>query len=553
MDLSGDGMDWLNASSSGNGSMNDTTPTFQLFFPCRQRPISSNTTSPFVWGILPELEPARPYVATIQALFIVVGIIWNLFVLISYCIKPRLLKEPANIYLFNLVVSDLILTIFITFSSFLVEVIGEFIFGSSDLVRCNYCLFLGVVMHTLISLSLHTLMALSVDRFVVLFKPMSYKSIFNWKRALVIQAILWVIAIGMSISPIFGFGEYEFNLGLAACHARWSGKSYRGINNLNYVIFYGVEALIPIIILAFTNIWVIKIVSSFLKKRISRRRTYREDNNNSNSHQEERQYQRQQRQLIRVFGALFVAHIVCWTPVLTASFVAAGIGATKIPVEIYVFSWLAYLIIPVVHPIIESFFIKDLRYRIEKTQTTVRSSFRRARGSLYSQVSSTSLAKSLGRTLSNSEFPKLKRNNTHTEISTPTEHRALAKILSTTSTTSRQTVAHTLSNGSSKVSELSRVGNHGYRNRASTASTSSGDQTRTECESIIEQNGAAKKRRKKFSTVSFTIEEEKEVDPTQNSAPPSVFMEPILADDTVDKEFREAIANSELQDDVLEA
>ena len=319
MQLSGDYDHMLNMSGegSGEGSLNESFPPFQLFFPCRERFPSTNTTSPFIWSILPDLQGARIYVAIIEALFFVVGVLWNLFVIVSYCIKPMLLIEPANIYLFNLAVINLLLCIFVTFTCFISEVTGEFIFGSSDLVRCNYCLFLGVVLHTFISLSLHTLTALSVDRFVILFRPMSYKSIFNWKKAVAIQASLWALSIVISIPPVFGFGEYEFNLALASCNARWSGESYRGIGNINYVIFFGTEAIFPIVILTFTNIWIIKIVRSFLKRRITRRRTYRGDDSDK-SKEEEEKYQRQQKQLIRVFGALFVAHIVCWTPVLTS-------------------------------------------------------------------------------------------------------------------------------------------------------------------------------------------------------------------------------------------
>ncbi len=517
----------LNMSGSGEGSQNGTPPAFQPFFPCRMRPFSTNTTSPFIWGILPDLHAARPYVATVEAFFIVVGVIWNLFVLIIYCVRPRLLKEPANIYLFNLAMTDFLLSIFITFTSFLTEATGEFIFGSSDFVRCNYCLFLGVALHTFISLSLHTLAALSVDRFVILFRPMSYKSIFNWKKAIVIQICLWVLSIVISIPPIFGFGEFEFNLAIASCNARWSGTSYRDIENINYVIFFGVEALFPIILLTFTNIWIIKIVRSFLKRRIARRRTYRGENDD-NSYEEEKQYQQQQQQLIRVFGALFVAHIVCWTPVLTASFVALGIGATKIPVEIFVFGWLAYLSIPVIHPILESFFIKDLRYRIQKTKKKVKMSIRKASGSFYSQVSNTSLARNLSRRLSSSELPKLKRNNTSSSSSqepqTNASHKALSCVLSSTSTTSHQTVAHTLSSASMSSNEMSKVNSP----LAKSPPCNSVNQIKEEdfCGSPPTMgNGIAKKSRKN-STVSFKLDSpERTLDlgeTAPGSLPPSI-------------------------------
>jgi hypothetical protein len=390
---SGDGL--------GNGTgNNDSSHPFELFWPCRHdySELSRSTASPFVWNLAPQVQDARPYVAAVEAMFFVVGLVWNIFVLLSYCLKPRLLKEPANIYLFNLALVDLLLSILVTMSCFTFEVAGEFIFGSSDFVRCHICDFLGVALHTFISLSLHTLAMLSVDRFAIFYRPLRYKRIFDWKKALFIQAGLWILSIAISIPPIFGFGKYEFNIVFAACNARWTGQGSLGVDNIHYVTFFGSEALIPILVLSVTNVWVIKIVQKFLKRQITRKRAFR--SNNETGEAEEKKYKRQQNQLVKVFGALFVAHILCWTPVLTTTFVALGIGVTRIPIQIFLASWLAYLTIPVVHPILESFFIKDLRYRVSKARKDVQDSLRKVHGSLISQVSTSSLMQSLSRTLS---------------------------------------------------------------------------------------------------------------------------------------------------------
>lgn len=381
--------DWLEAADANDSNVSSTG----LPWPCRSPPYSTNTTTPLVWTILPpQLYEARIYVAVVEAVLFLVGFCWNSFVVLSYCIKWKLLREPANIYLFNLAIIDLLLTVFIILTCVITEASGEFVFGASDYVRCHFCEILGMILHTFISLTLHTLTALSVDRCVLLSQPIKYKQIFTWQRALAIQISLWVISILISIPPLLGFGEYEYNVALGSCNARWTGVGRRGIENINYVIFFGVEAIIPIIILTVTNIYVIKIAKGFLKKRITRRRTYRGDNKDSNM-QEEKQYKQQQSQLVRVFGALFVAHIVCWTPVLTITFVSVGIGAHNLPVELFLVSWLTYLCIPVVHPILESFFVKDLRSSIDKYKKSVGSSLSRAGGSLYSQVSSSSLLK----------------------------------------------------------------------------------------------------------------------------------------------------------------
>ncbi len=309
------------------GENQNGTPPFQLFFPCRERLISTNTTSPFVWGIHPALQNARIYAATIEAIFLV-GVIWNLFVLVCYCMKPSLLKEPANIYLFNLAVIDLLLSVLITFSSFLTEVI---VFGSSDFVllvlgSCADHLCPTVPPYPRCSLRGQVCISLQTFKVQVHIHLEEGSSDTGWFMGAVYwnshHSHIWFRAI--RVQP--------------ACITRMRDTNYQGKDNINYVIFVCIESQIPILILTFTNIWTIMIVRSFLKKKL-----VQHGSNNDKLHQEENQYQQQQRQLIRIFGTLFITHIVCWIPVCTASFVSVGIGATKLPEGIALFGWLSYI------------------------------------------------------------------------------------------------------------------------------------------------------------------------------------------------------------------
>ena len=372
---------------SGNSS-----GAFEIYFPCRTQPYSKHTISPFVWEILPDLDGARWYVVAVEAMLLAVGLTWNVFILLCYFRSPKLLKEPANIYLFNLAAVDILFLVFVTLTCLISEAAGEFIFGSSDFSRCIYCKFLGVVMLMMVSLSLHTLAAMSVDRCILLSQPMHYESIFNWRRALIILLLVWVISVVISVPPLFGFGDYEYNLVFAFCNARWTGGN-GGIQNIYYILFFGLESMIPILVLIVMNVWIIKIVKTVLRERIVRQRTFR--GSRSLADNEEMKYHKQQKQLMKVFGALFVAHIVCWVPVFTVMFIALGIGANRIPVEVFVACWLAFLTNPVVHPILETFFVKDLRYRVDSTRKTVNTSIRRAHGTLQHQLSSSSVLKTL--------------------------------------------------------------------------------------------------------------------------------------------------------------
>ena len=271
------------------------------------------------------------------------------------------------------------------------EAAQEFVFGHTDFIRCHLCEFLGFMLLLWVACSLHSLAALSVDRFVLLARPLRYKNYFNWKRATLIVIGCWVISILIAFPPLAGFGQYEFNTVFANCQPRWTGKS-NGIPHIYYVLFVGVEAIIPILILTVTNVWTYKIVSGALRKKFKKKKSFRSapksEEEQKREVEENRDYRHKQRQLVKVFGALLIAHIISWTPTLTIMIIALAMGAASLPAKVYIFGWISYLSNPVLHPIIESFFIKSLRRKVNKAKGKVRNSLRSASGSVMSRTPS---------------------------------------------------------------------------------------------------------------------------------------------------------------------
>ena len=267
------------------------------------------------------------------------------------------------------------------------------------------------MMLLLVVCSLHSLAALSVDRFVLLARPLRYKDYFNWKRATLIVIGCWVISVLVAFPPLAGFGQYEFNTIFANCHPRWTGES-NGIPHIYYILFVGVEVTVPIVILTVTNVWTYKIVSGALRKRFKRQKSFRDAPKSEQERQkvvdENRDYKHKQRQLVKVFGALLIGHIITWTPTLTIMIIAIAMGAASLPIQVYIFGWISFLSNPVLHPIIESFFIKDLRHKVNKAKGKVRNSFRNVSDSVMSRtpslLSRSWSSKSLLRRISSKKF-----------------------------------------------------------------------------------------------------------------------------------------------------
>ena len=356
---------------SGSGSMSNFTMN-DTEFSCLNTDLLSSTmvTNKTFWQIFESLQSGTPYVATVVFIFFGLSFFWNLFIIVTYLVKFRLLKEPGNIFLFSLALYDILASVVMTLFTFIIEVRKEYIFGNDDVTRCRTCDLVGFFFVFVVSGSLHLLTALSVDRFILLSRPLRYKKIMNYWKAIIIVIFITLLSFFFSILPIaVGFGQYEFNRRFGICIARLSGTSRSGIPNQAYFTFIIIEALIPIAILSVTNVFTFRIVKKFLSRNFRRRSTYRKREEQS---QDKKKHGKQQNQLVKVFGALFIANAITWSLIIIIILIVNFFPANLVPDQIFIFGWICYLTNPLFHPILESFFVKDLRLVVNRAKKEVR-------------------------------------------------------------------------------------------------------------------------------------------------------------------------------------
>ena len=344
-------------------------------FNCLDDGISRTTvTNTTFWQI--SLRDGAPAVATVFAVYFLLAFSWNLFIIVTFLNKRKLLREPANILLLNLAIADLTVALTQMFFSMVTEAALEFIFGNSDVVRCGMCDFTGVFFMLLYGVSMHTLAALSFDRFLLLFKPFRYKKIMTQRNTIFIVVGIWLVSTFLALPPVIGFGQIEFNRRFGSCVPRFGGMNIRsGVQNFLYVAYVALESLFPIVTIIVCSFWTYRFINKFLRRNYRRRSFYSGRGRDSMMHQrqEDSRYHHQQQQLVKVFGALLVSNLISWFPVLC---VVIAIGALKgeaerVPDAVYVVGWVCYLTAPVFHPIIESFFVKDMRLVVCKGITRV--------------------------------------------------------------------------------------------------------------------------------------------------------------------------------------
>ena len=129
----------------------------------------------------------------------------------------RSLRSVTNYFIVSLAVSDLALGIVVLPLSSTYEILGYWVFGHW---MCVLWCALDVMCCTA---SILNLVAISIDRYLAINKPMVYLNMSTARRAFLAIICVWILAILISVPPVFGWRDKRRDL--TQC-ALTSGKGY---------------------------------------------------------------------------------------------------------------------------------------------------------------------------------------------------------------------------------------------------------------------------------------------------------------------------------------
>ncbi|XP_049725861.1 alpha-1D adrenergic receptor [Loxodonta africana] len=139
-------------------------------------------------------------VGVFLAAFILTAVAGNLLVILSVACN-RHLQTVTNYFIVNLAVADLLLSTTVLPFSATMEVLGFWAFGRAF---CDVWAAVDVLCCTASILSLCTI---SVDRYVGVRHSLKYPAIMTERKAAAILALLWVVALVVSVGPLLGWKE----------------------------------------------------------------------------------------------------------------------------------------------------------------------------------------------------------------------------------------------------------------------------------------------------------------------------------------------------------
>ncbi|KAM8872123.1 opsin 4xa isoform 2-T2 [Synchiropus picturatus] len=130
-----------------------------------------------------------------------VGVSGNALVMYAFFCNKRL-QTPPNIFIINLAVSDFLMAITQSPIFFVNSLYKGWIFGETG---CKIYAFCGALFGIT---SMINLLAISVDRYIVISKPLQAIQWSSRRRTLLIISLVWLYSLAWSLAPLLGWSSY---------------------------------------------------------------------------------------------------------------------------------------------------------------------------------------------------------------------------------------------------------------------------------------------------------------------------------------------------------
>ncbi|XP_077156982.1 melanopsin [Paroedura picta] len=169
-----------------------------------------------------------------------IGITGNLLVLYAFYSNKKL-RTPPNYFIMNLAASDFLMSATQAPICFLNSMHREWILGD---IGCNLYAFCGALFGIT---SMMTLLAISVDRYCVITKPLQSIKRTSKKCSCLIIALVWLYSLAWSVCPLFGWSSYVPEGLMISC--TWDYITYSPANRSYTMMLCWCVFFIPLIII----------------------------------------------------------------------------------------------------------------------------------------------------------------------------------------------------------------------------------------------------------------------------------------------------------------
>ncbi|XP_042747537.1 melanopsin-like [Lagopus leucura] len=244
-----------------------------------------------------------------------IGIIGNLLVLYAFYSNKKL-RTPQNFFIMNLAVSDFLMSASQAPICFINSLHREWILGD---IGCDLYAFCGALFGIT---SMMTLLAISVDRYLVITKPLRSIQWSSKKRTVQIIAAVWLYSLGWSVAPLLGWSSYVPEGLMISC--TWDYVTYSPANRSYTMILCCCVFFIPLIIIFHCYLFM------FLAIRSTGRDVQKLGSCSRKSFLS--QSMKNEWKLAKIAFVVIIVYVLSWSPYACVTLIAwAGRGNTLTP------------------------------------------------------------------------------------------------------------------------------------------------------------------------------------------------------------------------------
>lgn len=294
-----------------------------------------------------------PALAVALGIEMMLGIITNLFIIIASFCHAKTLKKSSTIFLLFLAVANLFCCAVYMPFQIITAAVQEWIFGDTVEVREGMCLFVGYILSFSLIITYYILGAISFDRFLLIVKPITHRTIMKPIVVLTISTTIVAFVALYAALPFFGVGVIIFLPFVFTCSAGWARR------NAAFFFTTLIVAAIPVITIIITSLWTFVFTRAFIKSDHQRRMqsTRRKDRQ---EHQKNI-YNKRIKKLFGIFGMLLIVNTISVVPFIAIAIAGNLVGFHRIPDPIYGIVMFVFFLNNIANAIVQCYFRPELK------------------------------------------------------------------------------------------------------------------------------------------------------------------------------------------------
>lgn len=238
---------------SSNSSAGDALLLVELQPPAAAPTVAMAPETPRLFPTVDVPDHAHYTIGSVILAIGITGMVGNFLVIYAFS-RSRSLRTPANMFIINLAITDLLMCITQSPIFFTTSMHKRWIFGEKG---CELYAFCGALFGIC---SMITMTVIAIDRYFVITRPLTSIGVLSRKRALLILAVAWAYSLGWSLPPFFGWSAYVPEGLLTSC--TWDYMTFTPSVRAYTMLLFIFVFFLPLFIIIYCYIFIFRAIRS---------------------------------------------------------------------------------------------------------------------------------------------------------------------------------------------------------------------------------------------------------------------------------------------------